>query len=86
MRSAGVLRCSLLAIIVLVPSAIRAAPLTPAHRCVTLEVPQQNIGVAVIGTYAGQVLEFRVTVDGKPVDLNSNESTEELKAACAYTS
>ena len=80
------LRGSLLAMCVLVPSAIWAAPLAPAHHCVTIEVPQQNPSVTVVGTYAGQVLEFRVTIDGKPVDLNSNESTKEVKAACAYTS
>ena len=86
MRSVGVLRGSLLAICVLVPSAIWAAPLAPAHHCVTNEVPEQNSGVTVVGTYAGQVLEFRVTIDGKLVDLNSNESTKEVNATCAYTS
>ena len=80
------LRYSLLAICVLVPSAVMAAPLAPAHHCVAVEVPQQNSDVAVIGTYAGQVLEFRVTVDGKPLDLNSIDSTKQVKTICAFTS
>ena len=57
-----------------------------APQCIALEVPQQDSGVRVSATYAGQHYEFRVTVDGKPVDLQSQVKSQEVKAACVYTS
>ena len=63
-------------------------PLSSAQQpqCLTLEEPQQDAGVKVSATYAGQQYEFRVTVDGKPVDLQSQTNSKEVKAACVYTS
>ena len=55
-------------------------------QCLALEVPQQDSGVRVSATYAGQQYEFRVMVDGKPVDLQSQAKPKEVKAACVYTS
>ena len=55
-------------------------------QCIALEVPQQDSGVRVSATYAGQTYEFRVTVDGKPVDMQAQAKPKEVKAACVYTS
>ena len=57
-----------------------------APQCIALEVPQQDSGVKVSATYAGQQYEFRVMVDGKPVDLQAQAKPKEVKANCVYTS
>lgn len=57
-----------------------------AQQCIALEVPQQDSGVKVSATYAGQQYEFRVMVDGKSVDLQSQANAKEVKAACEFTS
>ena len=63
-------------------------PMSSAQQpqCIALEVPQQDSGVKVSATYAGQQYEFRVMVDGKPVDLQAQAKPKEVKAACVYTS
>jgi hypothetical protein len=75
----------------LVGGAAACAAQTPVSsaqqpQCIALEVPQQDSGVRVSATYGGQHYEFRVTVDGKPVDLQSQVKSQEVKAACVYTS
>ena len=57
-----------------------------AQQCIALDLPQYETKLSVTGTYAGQTVEFRVTVDGKPVNLDSKEGTKEGSAPCAYTS
>ncbi len=54
--------------------------------CLALEIPQTDAGYSVVGSYAGQKFEFRVTVDGKPVDLNPKVAAKEIPSACKFTS
>ena len=69
-------------------SAMAEAPAVAGQdqKCLALEVPQKDSGVKVSATYAGQVYEFRVTVDGKPVSLEGQDTPKEIKANCVYTS
>ena len=83
-------RCVLLSLC-LVGGAAACAAQTPVSsaqqpQCIALEVPQQDSGVKVSATYGGQQYEFRVMVDGKPVDLQPQAKSQEVKAACVYTS
>ena len=57
-----------------------------ARQCLALEVPQTDTKVAVLGTYEGQRLEFRVTVDGRPINLETPKSVPSDTLACALTS
>lgn len=70
----------------LVSPLVLGAAQTSTHQCLALDIPQIETGVTVVGTYAGQHYEFRITVDGKPVDLNSKQITKEVAEPCAYTS
>jgi len=54
--------------------------------CNALEIPQIDTGYAVVGTYAGQQFEFRITVDGKPITTGPQQALKEVKSDCAYTS
>ena len=83
-------RCVLLSLC-LVGGAAACAAQTPVSsaqqpQCIALEVPQQDSGVKVSATYGVQQYEFRVMVDGKPVDLQSQANSQQVKAACVYTS
>ena len=80
----GVLLCFALA----APAVASAEPQVagPTNLCTAIEVPQQDAGFSVIGTFAGQTREFRVTVDGKPLPVQPYEANKETKVDCAYTS
>lgn|GEM_PF-4815864 len=83
-------RCVLLGLCLVGGAAVCAAqtPVSSAQQpqCLALEVPQQDSGVKVSANYGGQHYEFRVTVDGKPVDLQSPANSQQVKTACVYTS
>ena len=67
-------------------TASAAALKKSAPQCLALEVPQTDTNVAVVGTYEGQRLEFRVTVDGRPINLETPTSIPIATLACAPTS
>jgi len=54
--------------------------------CSVLEIPQNDNGFTVVGTYGGKQFEFRITVDGKPMSLAPQEANKDSKALCAFTS
>lgn len=57
-----------------------------APQCLAPEVHQTDTNVAVLGTYEGQRLEFRVTVDGRPINMETPTPIPSATLACALTS
>lgn len=78
LRSAGVLMC----LVWLAHPAL--ADSLADKKCTALD-PAPKSQVSVLGTYQGQQMEFRITVDGQPVNL-AKDQPKEATGPCSYTS